>query len=145
MTRPAGTLLEVWYVGGATLRPALRTACCACASDWPVTEGIVTITGPREEIIVTRPPRPICDPAAGSMEMTCPAATVLLLRAGPFTTCNPALASSARAVLTLWPVTGGTVTYRPAASHQASTPTSTTAGRMRTRLVNSHRCSHGSR
>src|SRR5271165_6093116 len=105
---------------------------------------MVTSTGPSDGIRTTLSPRLTWAPADGSVAMISPGG-MLLCRALPGTAIRPAFDSSALAARSLSRTTDGMLKYWPAASHQTSTASITTAMTIRMRRLNNQRCSHGSR
>ena len=95
-------------VTSPTLRPAPDRAAVAAAWDWPVTSGTLTGAGPLETSTVTALPTLACPPAAGSVPITWPAATVSLL-CDWATGWKPRPRSAAKASRRVRPATAGRV------------------------------------
>src|ERR1700760_523181 len=127
-TMPASTEDEATLWPWPTVIPALRRACSASDSCWPLMSGTLIVFGPADGTSVTIACLCTFEPIAGSVRMTDPALTALLLTALASRTVNPSARSSLTAALSVRPATDGTLVWF-IVNHQPPTPAaaSTTA------------------
>ena len=144
-TVPTGAVEPTFWV--------VADRCARCSAAWaapsvsPATLGTTEVNGPLEVSSLTVVP--LATRPDGLVPTTMPLATELLCTWLPVRTVRPSFFSAVAATVTLYPLTEGTRTYRPAKKYQPPSPspahsktTSTTTSR---RELNSHRCRKGSR
>src|ERR1700744_6275143 len=127
-TVPASADDEATLRTEPTVSPALRSACSASASCWPLMSGTLIVFGPADGTSGTVEFFRTFGPIAGSGRRMDPALTVLLLTAVVPRTVNPSARSSWTAALSVRPATDGTLAWSMV-NHQPPTPAaaSTTA------------------
>src|SRR5260221_7049615 len=94
ITVPAAMVVDGTVLTGPGVRPAFLIAATAAACGWPVTCGMLIMTGPVDAMMVTTAPRPALTPIAGLVRMTSPFGMALLCRLRPILTPKPRFCSS---------------------------------------------------